>query len=145
MAGGNLRRRPGGGGLRAGPKKSSRPRCTAPVECSNSAGTVTTNLDVCVMRAPSPARHLQTNKKKKKVCILDIINLVNNFLFPLSVLVSVLVSCDRVVEVMHLHFEKPVIDLRCDAVVSSLSWMGRVPEEQPEVIMLDRWSQVRLG
>ena len=34
---------------------------------------------------------------------------------------------------MHLHFEKAERELRCDAVINSLSWMGRVPDEQPEV------------
>ena len=34
---------------------------------------------------------------------------------------------------MHLHFEKAHSELRCDAVVNSMSWMGRVPDEQPEV------------
>ena len=32
---------------------------------------------------------------------------------------------------MHLHFEES--QLRCDSVINSLSWMGRVPDEQPEV------------
>ena len=41
---------------------------------------------------------------------------------------------------MHLHFEEPSSRdsrgrqrLRCDSVITSLSWMGRVPDEQPEV------------
>lgn len=34
---------------------------------------------------------------------------------------------------MHLHFEEPSSQLRCDSVINSLSWMGRVPDEQPEV------------
>lgn len=33
---------------------------------------------------------------------------------------------------MHLHFEEPSSQLRCDSVINSLSWMGRVPDEQPE-------------
>ena len=36
---------------------------------------------------------------------------------------------------MHLHFEESCSSqLRCDSVINSLSWMGRVPDEQPEVI-----------
>jgi hypothetical protein len=33
---------------------------------------------------------------------------------------------------MHLHFEKNN-NAKCDCNILSLSWMGKVPEESPEV------------
>lgn len=33
---------------------------------------------------------------------------------------------------MHLHFEKN-INTKCDCSILSLSWMGKVPDELPEV------------
>lgn len=36
---------------------------------------------------------------------------------------------------MHLHFET-TSNAKCDSNIMSLSWMGKVPEELPEVINL---------
>lgn len=33
---------------------------------------------------------------------------------------------------MHLHFERNV-NAKCDCSILSLSWMGKVPDELPEV------------
>lgn len=33
---------------------------------------------------------------------------------------------------MHLHFEKNT-DTKCDCSILSLSWMGKVPDDIPEV------------
>ena len=34
---------------------------------------------------------------------------------------------------MHLHFEKNT-NTKCDCTILSLSWMGKVPDELPEVL-----------
>ncbi|KAL2738285.1 Tubby-related protein 4, partial [Vespula maculifrons] len=43
---------------------------------------------------------------------------------------------------MHLHFEKNN-NAKCDCNILSLSWMGKVPDESPEMAEENRLQEVR--